>query len=173
MKSQRNQRCLKFPFTYSEIYAYVFLTRQQWFYGTFKTDEQIIFLITRFRAIIEWCRLNTFNLTQRGMIKIDGKNDSRMKTTQWKLYFILIKWECIIAYWIAYRLNNNFYWYLIMILQSMKCLKIFGKIIIPLRFISKICGDFYRDKIMIDEVNITYSSIIYFFLWELSFLFLF
>lgn len=53
MKSQRNQRCLKFPFTYSEIYAYVFLTRQQWFYGTFKTDEQIIFLITRFRAIIE------------------------------------------------------------------------------------------------------------------------
>lgn len=87
------------------------------------------------------------------------------------VYFILIKWECIIAYWIAYRLNNNFYWYLIMILQSMKCLKIFGKIIIPLRFISKICGDFYRDKMMIDEVNITYSSIIYFFYENFLFFF--
>ena len=51
-----------------------------------------------------------------------------------------------------------------MILHPMKCLKIFGKIIIPLRFISKICEDFYRDKIINDEEKITYSSIIYCFL---------
>ena len=122
-------RCLEFPFTYSEINAYVFLTRQQWFYGTFKTDEQIIFLFTHVRAIISWCRLGTFNLTQRGMIKIDGKNDSRMKTTQWKCIFHFDQMRmhhCILN---LIQIENFFYWYLIMILQQWNVWKFSEKLL--------------------------------------------